>query len=196
MQGLAASFGEGYFVEGASFWQSMYLRVMDFGKCFGWRHGSFPPVLLMLLITAAFGAAALPGSAENVVAYEIVDGREIPASLTGAAGNAEAGQKLYLDDRLARCAGCHGVPVKEEGPDSATNGAPSLADVGARLSEGAIRLSLIAPDVLRPATRMPSYYDLGQRADPADPRYGEPLLTAEEIEDLVAYLMEQRGDQP
>jgi hypothetical protein len=44
--------------------------------------------------------------------------------------------------------------------------------------------------VIDPETRMPAYYALGQRMDPADPRFGEPLLTAAEIEDLVAYLMQ------
>ncbi len=63
------------------------------------------------------------------------------------------------------------------------------ADVGRRLGEGALRLWLVAPQVIAPETRMPAYYGLGQRMDPADPRFGEPLLTAAEIENLVAYLM-------
>lgn len=141
--------------------------------------------------------SAAPALAENVVAFEIVDGREIPSSLTGEPGDADRGRELYLDDKLARCAGCHGIPGEQRPDDAGINGAsplaPSLDDVGVRLSEGAIRLSLVAPEVLRPATRMPSYYGLGQRADPADPRYGEPLMTASEIEDLVAYLTEQRA---
>jgi|SRR5690625_2194212 len=140
---------------------------------------------------------AAPAMAENVVAFEIVDGREIPSSLTGEPGDAGRGRELYLDEKLARCAGCHGIPGDQRAGDASADGAPSpapsLDDVGVRLSAGAIRLSLVAPEILRPATGMPSYYGLGQRADPADPRYGEPLMTAREIEDLVAYLTEQRA---
>lgn len=139
-------------------------------------------------------ALAMPAFAQNVVAYEIVDGKEIPDSLTGQPGNAEAGRKLYFDRQLTRCSGCHGSPDGPGAkPDPDAGGAPSLSGVAERLSEGAIRMWLVAPQVIRPGTRMPGYYSVGQRDDPADPRYGETLLTAAEIEDLVAYLMRQTG---
>lgn len=144
--------------------------------------------LLVVLSPAAFPA----GPAQAVTAYEIVDAREVPASLTGAPGDPEAGRRLYFDRQLTRCSGCHGSPG---GPgaqaDIGAAGAPSLSGVGRRLSEGAIRLWLIAPQVIEPGTKMPSYYTVGQRDDPADPRFGEPLLTASDIEDLVAYLARQ-----
>lgn len=133
----------------------------------------------IFLLVALAGAAA---AAERVVAYEIVDAREIPASLTGRPGDPQAGRALYFDDKIARCAGCHGTP-EAPGAD-----APALGDLGRRLGEGAVRLWLVAPHVIAPETRMPAYYAVGQRMDPADPRFGEPLLTAAQIEDLVAYL--------
>ena len=147
----------------------------------------------MRLLSLAFLALALAGSAaaaDRVVAYRIVDARAIPDSLTGRPGDPEAGRALFLDEKLARCAGCHGVV----GDASAAPGdpeAPPLDDVGQRLGEGAIRLWLVAPQVAEPGTRMPAFYALGQRDDPADPRFGEPLLTAAEIENLVAYLARQ-----
>lgn len=144
------------------------------------------------LAATLLAVAAPAGAVERVVAYEIVDAREVPASLTGKPGDPEAGRRLYFDRQLTRCSGCHGSPG---GPgaqaDHGAAGAPGLSGVGRRLSEGAIRLWLIAPQVLEPSTNMPGYYSVGQRDDPADPRYGEPLLTASEIEDLVAYLARQ-----
>ncbi len=141
---------------------------------------------------AALVAAATHSAAQDVVAYSIVDAREVPDSLTGRPGDPEAGRKLYFDRQLTRCSGCHGSPG---GPgaqaDPGAAGAPSLAGVAGRLSEGAIRLWLVAPQVIDPGTRMPGYYSIGQRDDPADPRYGEPLLTAGQVEDLVAYLLRQ-----
>ena len=144
---------------------------------------------------AALALALLPAiaaTAQDVAAYAIVDAREVPESLTGRAGDPEAGRKLYFNRRLTRCSGCHGSPG---GPgaqaDAGAADAPSLAGVARRLTEGAIRLWLVAPQVIAPGTRMPGYYSVGQRDDPADPRYGEPLLTAGDVENLVAYLMQQ-----
>lgn len=146
----------------------------------------------IILLTILLSPGLVTG-AERVVAYEIVNAREIPDSLTGAPGDAERGRKLYFDRVLTRCSGCHGSPG---GPgaqsDAQASDAPSLAGVGSRLSEGSLRLWLVAPSILASQTGMPTYYKLGQRADPNDPRYGEPLLSAQEVEDLVAYLLRQQ----
>ena len=152
---------------------------------------------LFLLASLAVALVNPAGGAERVVAYRIVDARTIPDSLTGRPGDPQAGGVLYLDQKLARCAGCHGVPGAKALGDTATGtGAPPLDDVGRRLDAGAIRLWLVAPQVAAPGTGMPAFYAIGQRDDPADPRFGEPLLTAAEIEDLVAYLARQTGGPP
>ena len=155
-------------------------------------------MFLLAFFSLVVGGAGM--AAERVVGYEIVDAHEIPASLTGRPGDPQAGRALYFDDKLARCAGCHGAPGKPAGAtttpattpatNSAATPAPPLTDAGQRLGEGAVRLWLVAPQVIAPETRMPAYYSVGQRMDPADPRFGEPLLTASQIEDLVAYLMQ------
>lgn len=131
---------------------------------------------------------------DRVVAYRIVNAAEIPASLTGGPGDAERGRQLYFDREATGCSGCHGSPggpgaqPNVEGPD-----APPLSGVASRLSEGALRLWLVAPTVIRPDTAMPGYYTVGQRDDASDPRFGEPRLSAFEIEDILAYLMKQDG---
>lgn len=150
------------------------------------------------LFAVFFWAFITPALAQSdrVVSYTIVDGRGIPASLTGRAGNAEAGRKLFFDRGSTGCSGCHGSPGgpgAQPNPDGAS--APSLAGVAGRRSEGALRLWLVAPGVINPLTEMPSYYEIGQRTDPNDPRYGETLLSAAEIEDLIAYLMRQTSRQ-
>lgn len=130
--------------------------------------------------------------AEAVVAYRVVDGREIPDSLTGQPGDADAGRGLYFDLERAGCSGCHGSPG---GPGAqATVGAvpaPDLAGVGARLSTGQIRLWIVAPRALNADSVMPAYYLAGQRQGAHDPLFGGPRLTAPEVENLVAYLARQ-----
>ncbi|MEM6662861.1 MAG: cytochrome c [Pseudomonadota bacterium] len=145
-------------------------------------------VLSVAVLSAGQGASA----ADRVVSYQIVNAQEIPASLTGQSGNAETGRQIYFDRQLTGCSGCHGSPG---GPGaeaaSGQDNAPQLSNLLARMTEGTIRLWLVAPSVLSPQTEMPSYYTIGQRRDPTDPRFGEPLLSAAEIEDLIAYLTRQ-----
>lgn len=148
-------------------------------------------------LTLMAANATMPAAAQEpdrVVTYAIVNGREIPDSLTNAPGNAEAGRRLYFDRERTGCSGCHGSPGgpgAEADPDS--GGAPRLSGLARRMNAGAIRLWIVAPEVLRPGTGMPAYYTLGQRTDPKDPRYGEPVLSAGEIEDIIAYLLRQGG---
>ena len=146
------------------------------------------------ILVFVFALLAAPLSAdepERVVAYQIINASEIPASLTGRTGDAEAGRKLFFDRELTGCSGCHGSP---SGPgaevDARAGAAPKLDRLAARMSEGTIRLWLVAPDVLRPGTEMPGFYSLGQRTDPNDPRFAEPFLSAAEVEDIVAYLLQ------
>jgi L-cysteine S-thiosulfotransferase len=155
----------------------------------------------MYLFLLSFLAVLLSGpavAAGGAVAYRIVNARAIPDSLTGRPGDPQAGRALSLDEKLARCAGCHGVPGEAAPRRDGTSGgtapeAPPLGRVGDRLDEGTIRLWLVAPQVIAPGTRMPAFYAVGQRDDPADPRFGGPLLTAAEIENLVAYLSRRTG---
>lgn len=67
--------------------------------------------------------------------------------------------------------------------------APDLSGVGARLSAAQIRLRIVDPGKLNPATIMPAYFKTEglQRVAPAF--RGKTLLTAQQIEDVVAFLV-------
>lgn len=151
-----------------------------------WMSGIAGP----LLAGAVWSSVAI---AQTVASYVIVDGRTIPASLTGRPGDAEAGRKLYFDRTLTGCSGCHGSPG---GPGAQPNAdgqsAPRLSGLASRMEVGEIRMWLIAPKLINPLTSMPGYYELGQRKDERDPEFGGPRLTAEEIEAIVAYLARQK----
>ena len=139
--------------------------------------------LMILAAGAAWGQ-------DRVVAYRIVDASTIPDSLTGQPGDAEAGRKLYFDRIRTNCSGCHGSPSGPGAVRDTAAAAPDLGGVARRLTPGNLRLWIVAPQVLVPGTGMPAFYSAGQRTDPKDPRFGEPLLSAAEIENLVAYLVE------
>jgi sulfur-oxidizing protein SoxX len=71
---------------------------------------------------------------------------------------------------------------------------PDLAGVADRLSEGQIRLRIVDPARLDPDTVMPSYYVVEGRSRVGSAWRGRPVLTAEEVEDVVAFLMTLRRE--
>jgi L-cysteine S-thiosulfotransferase len=115
----------------------------------------------------------------------IISGDAIAESLTGKAGDPVRGRALVVE-RASTCILCHSGPFPEEKFQGDL--APNLAGSGSRWSEGQLRLRLVDASRLNPATIMPSYYRLDglERVGPA--WRGKPILSAEQIEDIVAYL--------
>lgn len=119
--------------------------------------------------------------------YTVQDGRAIPEPLTGSPGDPVRGRRLYHNFSRTGCSRCHGTAEAPRRPD-AERTAPPLDRVADRLTPARIRLWIVAPETIRPATTMPAFHKPGQRTDVEDPLYGGPRLTAAEVEDLVAYL--------
>lgn len=138
----------------------------------------------------AAAALALPATAgaQQLRAYEIT-GDSIPAPLTGSPGDASRGRALVLD-RASTCILCHSGPF----PETRFQGdlAPSLAGAGSRWSEGQLRLRLVDASRLNAATIMPSYYRTEGLVRVAPAWRDKPILPAEQIEDIVAYLASSR----
>jgi sulfur-oxidizing protein SoxX len=135
-------------------------------------------------ILAAFGNA----NAQALRPYAVV-GDAIPSSLTGAAGDATRGRALAVD-RTSTCILCHSGPFPEQRFQGDV--APSLAGTGSRWSEGQIRLRLVDASRLNAATIMPSYYRIDGLNRVGRTWQGKPILSAEQIEDIVAYLVTLR----
>ena len=114
-----------------------------------------------------------------------MNGDSIPESLTGASGDATHGRALVLE-RTNTCILCHSGPFPEEKFQGDL--APSLAGSGSRWSNGQLRLRLVDASRLNPGTIMPSYYRLDGLDRVAPNWRGKPILSAEQIEDIVAYL--------
>jgi len=110
----------------------------------------------------------------------------IPSSLTGATGDAASGKKIVLDRHVGLCLLCHTGPFPEERFQG--NLAPDLREA-ARLTEAEIRLRLVDPARVNPQTIMPAYYRAGGLTNVAPAYRGKTVLTAEQIEDVVAYLL-------
>ena len=137
-----------------------------------------------MLLAAATLALPCVASAQELRRYTIA-GDAIPESLTGAPGDAVRGRALVLE-RSSTCILCHSGPFPEEKFQGDL--APSLAGAGSRWSAGQLRLRLVEASRLNPATIMPSYYRVEGLDRVGAAWRGKPILTAEQIEDIVAYL--------
>jgi L-cysteine S-thiosulfotransferase len=108
------------------------------------------------------------------------------ASLTGKKGDPERGRAIVANRQIGLCLLCHSGPIPEERFQG--NLAPDLAGVASRLSETQIRARIVDPGRANPATIMPAYHKKDGLSRVASAFQGKTVLTAEQIEDVVAYL--------
>ncbi len=144
-----------------------------------WRW--FGSTVLALLASGAMAqGAALP--------EPVGDG--IATSLTGAPGDATRGRAIVVNRQLGLCLLCHSGPFSEERMQG--NLAPSLAGVGARWSEAQLRLRIVDARRVNPQSIMPAYHRSEALARVGSAWQGRPLLTAAQVEDVVAFLVTLR----
>ena len=114
----------------------------------------------------------------------------IPESLTGAKGDPVRGRAIVASRQVGLCLLCHSGPFPEERFQG--NLAPDLRGAGARWSEGQLRLRIVDSSRINPATIMPAYHRSEGLVRVAPAWRGKPVLSAEQIEDVVAFLMTLR----
>jgi sulfur-oxidizing protein SoxX len=138
-----------------------------------------------LHIACALAAVVLlrAADAQTLVPYKIT-GDGIAESLTGSPGDATRGRALVLD-RAMTCILCHSGPF---GTQFQGDLAPSLAGAGNRWKPSQLRLRLVDAAHFNPDTIMPSYYRVDGLARVGRSWTGKPILSADQIEDIVAYL--------
>lgn len=146
------------------------------------------PVLLM----AGFGLAialASPTSAQP-------SGKALdrPLSLTGIAGDVERGRALAWARDRGNCIACHAIPSA----DMASHGTvgPPLKGLANRQNEGQIRARIIDARAFNTASVMPSYHRTEGLKRVAKTLEGRPVLSAQEVEDMVAFMLTLREGKP
>nr|VFK26460.1 MAG: sulfur-oxidizing protein SoxX [Candidatus Kentron sp. MB]VFK74578.1 MAG: sulfur-oxidizing protein SoxX [Candidatus Kentron sp. MB] len=137
-----------------------------------------------LLLMGGLSPQAL-GAGEGMIEYEVV-GIGIPTSLTGKPGNPDKGRKIAIQRNKGNCLACHGMPIPEE--DDHGTVAPALNHVANHLTIPQLRLRLVDSKRINPGTMMPSFYRIDGLHRVAKKFRGKPILTAGEVEDVVAYL--------
>ena len=135
----------------------------------------------------AAGVLAGTSSAAQELRPYTVTGDAIPQSLTGAPGDAERGLKIVTNRQVGLCLLCHAGPYPGERFQGTM--APDLSGAGSRWSEEQLRLRIVDASRVNPDTIMPPYYRVDGLNRVAPSFRGKTILTAEQIEDVVAYLM-------
>ncbi len=130
-----------------------------------------------------------PAGAADALAPYRVEGDAIREPLVATPGDAVRGRNILLG-RDGNCLLCHAVP--ETGARFMGNLALPLSGVGARLSAGQLRLRIVDSMRLNRDTIMPSYYRVEGLTQVAEAWRGKPVLTAQQVEDTVAYLLTLR----
>jgi sulfur-oxidizing protein SoxX len=136
----------------------------------------------LALAGAAVAADSPPAAA---VSLNVVDDG-IPEPQAASSGDAARGLRLLVARDAANCVLCHAIP--DATVRFAGDVGPSLAGVGARLTIPQLRLRVADNRRVHPATIMPSYYRNDGLALVASAYRCKPILSATEIEDVVAYL--------
>lgn len=128
-----------------------------------------------------------PGAAEEPVAYEIIDETSILEPLTGKPGDPDQGRATFIDRKLGNCLGCHAVTELEAEPFHGEVG-PPLDGVADRYEEGELRLQVVDAKIVNTDTIMPGFYVTDGLHRVAPKFAGKTILTAGQVEDIVAYL--------
>lgn len=139
------------------------------------------------------GVAAITLSAPRADTAELarppIVNMAIPQASTDQPGDAARGLRVALDRAKGNCVTCPVLPVVVDFPG---NLGPPLAGVGDRISIGELRLRLIDSKQPNPDSKMPPHYRVAGLTGVRRSFAGKPILTAQEVEDVLAYLLTLR----
>ena len=135
-----------------------------------------------VIAATACSAVAAP---DVIVPYRVA-GDAIHKPLAALPGDAARGRDIVMG-REANCLLCHAAA--ETGARFMGNIGPPLSGVGARLFAAQLRLRVVDQSSLNPETVMPSYYRVDHLVRVAPAYQGRPVLSAQQIEDVVTFLL-------
>ena len=149
------------------------------------------------MIRRPFNARARPPLAVRVAVFATMlltagVASDLPGPLTDVAGDPARGRAIVLDRERGHCVLCHQV-AQLDAPFQGNIG-PPLDTVGERLGAAAMRQRIIDPTALNPNSAMPAYYRTEGLRQVATEWRGRPVLDAQEVEDVVAYLQTLRSE--
>lgn len=143
-------------------------------------------ILLSMILLSMDAYRGTVAAEESYTHYRIVHGT-IPEPLTNTPGDTTRGRRIVMDRERGDCLVCHAAPL----PDRQMHGTvgPPLDGVGDRYPVGVLRLRLVDSKAINPQSVMPAYYKTRGFFRVPEANHNKTLLTAQEIEDVIAYLL-------
>ncbi|MAO57604.1 MAG: sulfur oxidation c-type cytochrome SoxX [Rhodospirillaceae bacterium] len=135
-----------------------------------------------MALTATFSGPAQAGEPVELAAMT-----EMAKPLTDQAGDPATGKKVFSNRKLGNCLACHSLQAMKEQPFHGEV-APPLDGVASRYSIAELRLRVANPKAINPETQMPAYFRKDGLHRVMDKFKDKTILTAQQVEDLVAYL--------
>ena len=127
--------------------------------------------------------------AENTAADAVKFGEdgEVMASLTGVAGDSVAGKKAFVNRKQGNCLACH---INSDADEHSFHGevGPQMDGAGSRWDEAQLRGIVVNSKMTFEDSIMPSFYRTKNGARTLEKFAGKTILTAQQVEDVVAYL--------
>lgn len=112
----------------------------------------------------------------------------MPTPVTAEPCDPVRGKAVAVNSDMGNCVICHMMPVPELPQGAAGDIGPDLAGVGSRLTPAELRQRIVNPKAIDPDTVMPAYF-VATGLTRVQVKYeGRPILTAQQVEDLIAYL--------
>ncbi len=144
---------------------------------------------LSLMASLAMVVASAQAYAEVVAPGDVmIEDMKASTSLTGEAGDAARGAEVFADRKLGNCLACH---ANSKMSDHLFHGevGPPLDGAADRWSEDELRAIVVnSKAVFGEQTVMPGFYSLDVGVHVREDLVGKTILTAQQVEDVVAYL--------
>lgn len=143
------------------------------------------PAVCRVAVALIVASACASAQTYALIPYTIV-ADTIPQPLTNQPGDPTRGRAIVASRQAGLCLLCHTGPFPEERFQGTL--APDLSGAGDRWSAAQLRLRLVDSRRLDPLTVMPSYYRVDGLNRVGNTWRDKPVLTAQQVEDVVAFL--------
>ncbi|MET0267726.1 MAG: sulfur oxidation c-type cytochrome SoxX [Duganella sp.] len=150
--------------------------------------------MLGIIGAAALATAMTMAAASAAAPPYLVQGDAIVLPLDGLRGDPARGRAIVANRQVGLCLLCHTGPIAEERFQG--NLAPDLQGAGARWSAAQLRLRIVDSRHLNPETIMPSYYNSSGLERVAGAFQGQTIFSAQQVEDVVAWLATLKEPAP
>ncbi|WP_340252173.1 sulfur oxidation c-type cytochrome SoxX [Sulfitobacter pontiacus] len=141
---------------------------------------------------AVFGASMAIAEDVKPMAVSFTNGA-VEAALTATAGDAANGRKVFANRKQGNCLACH---MNSDMAEESFHGevGPPMDEVADRWTEAELRGIVTNSKMMFEGTIMPAFYVDSGYTRPLDEFAGKSILTAQQVEDVVAYLMTLKED--